>query len=286
MRKIKFDKYHGNGNDFIIIDSRNNNIYKEFLKYKIFKINNLCDRNFGIGADGLIFILNPTYENDAKMIIYNSDGSEAQMCGNGIRCMIEYLNEKNKVITNKCVYKIETKAGLKIGNYNSGRISVKMGRPLFDSNEIPTNITNSKNGIIYSNFTYKDFSFTGYAVGMGNPHLIFFVDNLDIISHKELGAVFEKSILFPDKTNVHFCQIIDSSNIKVKVWERGAGSTLACGTGACAIHVAANKLGLCESITNVKLPGGNLIIDWSKDNDEVKMTGTAKKIFNGLFYLN
>ena len=126
----------------------------------------------------------------------------------------------------------------------------------------------------------------GYAVGMGNPHLIFFVKDLDLITLSILGPIFEKNELFPEKTNVHFCQIINKENIKVKVWERGAGATLACGTGACAIHVAAYKLGLCNSKTTVTLPGGNLKIDWSKDDCEVMMTGNAKKVFSGSILIN
>ena len=120
---------------------------------------------------------------------------------------------------------------------------------------------------------------------MGNPHLIFFVENLDLISHEELGPVFENNNLFPEKTNVHFCQIINSKKIIVKVWERGAGSTLACGTGACAIHVAARKLSRCEAKTSIILPGGELFIEWDNINDEVLMTGIAKKVFKGSFTL-
>ena len=282
MPKIIFDKYHGNGNDFIIIDSRNSNIYNSFLKKEIFSVKDLCDRNFGVGADGVIFISEPSNNNnDAKMIIYNSDNSEAEMCGNGIRCMIEYLHNNKKNQLEECIYKIETKAGLKVGKYKSGIISVQMGKPIFESNKIPTTIFQKENSIPFETFTHKEFSNKGYAVGMGNPHLIIFTDNLESISYKLLGPIFEKSKYFPEKTNVHFAQVINSQKINVKVWERGAGPTLACGTGACAVHAAAFKLGMCSSKTDVHLPGGNLNIEWSDNNDDVIMSGNAKKIFNG-----
>tara|TARA_B100000212_G_scaffold25630_1_gene17007 strand:+ start:494 stop:1354 length:861 start_codon:yes stop_codon:yes gene_type:complete len=281
MNEFEFYKYQGNGNDFIIIDSRNNDSYRSLISNNIFNVKKLCDRNFGIGADGLIFILNPDHDNDSKMIIFNSDGSEAEMCGNGIRCMIEYLNNQENSFTKKFEYRIETKAGLKVAKYNSGKISVRMGKPIFDNKLIPTKMYKNINDLLTDQFIYKDFNTKGYAVGMGNPHLIFFVEDLSLISHKELGPVFEKNDLFPDKTNVHFCQIINSEKIIVKVWERGAGSTLACGTGACAIHVAARKLSKCEAKTSIILPGGELLIEWNNIEDEVLMTGVANKVFKG-----
>ena len=286
MNELIFSKFQGNGNDFIIIDSRESDIYTDFLVNKLFKIKNLCDRNFGIGADGVIFITNGSRNSDAKMIIFNSDNSEAEMCGNGIRCMIEYLHQNRKYKKDNCEYKIETKAGLKIGNYKAGKISVKMGKPILNKNIIPTKLIHKKNEILFNKFSFENFSANGYAVGMGNPHLIFFVDDLSTISHTKLGPVFEKNHYFPEKTNVHFCQVQDRENIKVYVWERGAGSTLACGTGACAVHVAAYKLGFCNYKTNIKLPGGSLFIEWSDMDNEVLMTGEAKKVFNGKYYLN
>ena len=284
MNQFEFNKYQGNGNDFIIIDSRENNKYDELISNDLFDIKKLCDRNFGIGADGIIFIVDPEHNNDAKMIIFNSDSSEAEMCGNGIRCLIEYLNDQDKE-NKKFEYKIETKAGLKLAYYKSGQISVNMGKPVLKKELIPTTINNYFNEIPNSNFNYKNFNSVGYAVGMGNPHLIFFVDDLSLISHEELGPIFENSTFFPEKTNVHFCQIINSEKIIVKVWERGVGSTLACGTGACAIHVAAKKLSRCEAKTSINLPGGELSIEWNNTNDEVLMTGIASKVFKGSFGL-
>ena len=279
MNEIIFDKYQGNGNDFIIIDSRDSEIFKEYLSKRLFSVKDLCNRNFGIGADGVIFIIKPKKSNDAEMVIYNSDNSEAEMCGNGIRCLIQYLNNEN--VLNKELFKIETKAGLKEAKYKNGKISVRMGKPFLKPKLIPTKINKFINSIPFSEFNIDNFSSIGYAVGMGNPHLIFFVDDLKKINHCSIGSILENNNLFPEKTNIHFCEILDQNNINVKVWERGAGETLACGTGACAVHVAAFKLGLCNKETNIKLPGGNLNIEWHDKNDEVIMTGEAKKVFTG-----
>jgi len=285
MNNFEFYKYQGNGNDFIIIDSRNKDLYNQLISNSIFNVKKLCDRNFGIGADGIIFIVNPDYANDSRMIILNSDGSEAEMCGNGIRCMIEYLNNQENTLINKFEYRIETKAGLKVAKYNSGKITVMMGKPIFENKLIPTTINKNINQLLADEFHFENFNAQGYSVGMGNPHLIFFVEDLSLVSHKKLGPVFENHNLFPEKTNVHFCQIINSKKIIVKVWERGAGSTLACGTGACAIHVAARMLSRCEAKTSIILPGGELFIEWDNINDEVLMTGIAKKVFKGSFTL-
>ncbi len=286
MKIITFEKYQGNGNDFIVIDSRGNDLYKNYKTNKIFDIKQICNRQFGIGADGVIFIEEPGEDNYAKMIIFNSDGSEAQMCGNGIRCLVEYLHVNDSMNNKNIEYKIETKAGLKIAKYINDEIAVKMGVPILECQNIPTTIEKKINSIPSHEFIEKDFINIGYSVGMGNPHLIFFVKDIESIDLSRLGPIFEKNELFPEKTNVHFCQILNRDNIKVKVWERGAGPTLACGTGACAIHVAAYKLGLCNPQTIVTLPGGNLKIDWSKDDCEVMMTGNAKKVFSGSILVN
>ncbi len=287
MNRISFEKYQGNGNDFIIIDSRNNNkTFDKILSNKILNIKEICDRNFGIGGDGLIFIKEAEDNNYAKMIIYNSDGSEAEMCGNGIRCLVEYLHNNDDIDVLNNEYRIETKAGIKVANYDDRQISVMMGSPIFENQFIPTTIRSRRNSLCSHFFKELDFQNTGYAVGMGNPHLIFFLDNLNTIDLELLGPLFENNILFPEKTNVHFAKIIDKNNIKVLVWERGVGATLACGTGACAVHVAAFKLGLCNKQTNVNLPGGNLIISWSDDCEEVMMTGNANAVFSGEYCLN
>ena len=197
----------------------------------------------------------------------------------------EYIHKSNKDSNNSSKYSIETKAGLKIAQYNNGEITVKMGKPVLDANQIPTTINTKQNNLPTYLFQESNFEQQGYAVGMGNPHLIFFIKDINKISLSLLGPIFENNKLFPEKTNVHFSQIIDRNNIKVRVWERGAGPTLACGTGACAVHVAAFKLGLCNSETTINLPGGNLKIKWSRLDDEILMTGYAKKVFSGKYFL-
>ncbi|MBK16939.1 MAG: diaminopimelate epimerase [Prochlorococcus sp. SP3034] len=289
MKEIIFHKYQGNGNDFIIIDSRNSDIYNQYLSHNLFNVNDLCRRNFGIGADGIIFVLSSKDSNDVKMKIYNSDGSEAEMCGNGIRCLIKYLyNDQDIAKANKkknYIYTVETKAGVKVANYKNGKISIKMGAPILEPKLIPTTINKFIKNIPYATFKINNFNNLGYAIGMGNPHLIFFVDDLSKVNHCELGADLERNILFPERTNVHFCQVLNSNNIKVNVWERGSGETLACGTGACAVHVAAHKLGICNNKTKITLPGGSLIIEWNENYKEVIMIGDAKKVFKGSFFI-
>ena len=162
---------------------------------------------------------------------------------------------------------------------------MKMGKPILDTNQIPTTIDTKQNNLLFYNFQEPNFEQQGYAVGMGNPHLIFFVEDINKVPLSLLGPTFENNVLFPEKTNVHFSQIINRENIQVRVWERGAGPTLACGTGACAVHVAAYILGLCSSETIINLPGGNLKINWSRLEDEILMTGHAKKVFSGTYSL-
>ena len=199
MKNITFEKYQGNGNDFIVIDSRGNDLYKNYKKNKIFDIKKICNRQFGIGADGLIFIEEPSQDNYAKMIIFNSDGSEAQMCGNGIRCLVEYLHLNDSMKNKNIEYKIETKAGLKIAKYINDEITVKMGVPILDSQNIPTTIEKKINSIPSHDFIEKNFNNKGYAVGMGNPHLIFFVQDLESITLSKLGPIFEKMNYFQKK---------------------------------------------------------------------------------------
>ena len=285
MENIAFEKYHGNGNDFIIIDLRNNKTLNNLYLSNSFDVKKLCDRRFGIGGDGVIFVKEPDNSNFAKMIIYNSDGTEAQMCGNGIRCLVEFLHNSMNSFNDISKYSIETKAGLKIAEYRGKEISVKMGRPILEASKIPTTIDTQKNSLPSYFFKESNFEYEGYAVGMGNPHLIFFMKDINNLSLSLLGQIFENNKLFPEKTNVHFSQIIDRDSIKVSVWERGVGPTLACGTGACAVHVAAYKLGLCNSETTIHLPGGNLRIKWSPLEEEILMTGNAKKVFSGSFSL-
>ena len=278
--KIKFTKMHGLGNDFILIDCLDkelgNHSYLSNLSKK------LCDRHFGIGADGLILIL-PSEKTDLQMKIYNSDGTEAQMCGNGIRCFAKYAYE-NKIIS-KIKFTIETLAGIITpelifkGKEISG-IKVDMGIPKLERKEIPMEGENAPTVV---NETLKIDSKTIFqitCVSMGNPHCITFVNDIQSIPVEEIGPKIENHPLFPEKTNAEFIQVLNKQEINFRVWERGAGETLACGTGACAALVATilNKKTDREAI--IHLPGGDLDIQWA-DNGHVYMTGPAELAFKG-----
>ncbi|MBW3049353.1 diaminopimelate epimerase [Prochlorococcus marinus XMU1403] len=279
--KNNFSKYQGLGNDFIIFDARSNNLDHLFSINKDNFIEHLCNRNFGIGADGIILILESNNKCFARMKIYNSDGSEPEMCGNGIRCLIAFLNDNNE-INELSEIPIETKAGLILtsidGNEN---IKVNMGEPILSPLDIPTKLLMNSlkvpNGVI----TLKDQILNVYAASMGNPHMIVFVNDIEGIPFQEWGSFLEKHNTFPNDTNVHFVEIIDKSNIKVKVWERGCGPTLACGTGACACLVVTSKLGKTLNNANVYLPGGKLEVEWPNQSGPVFMQGPALKVFSG-----
>ena len=271
---------HGLGNDFILIDCLDkelgNHSYLSNLSKK------LCDRHFGIGADGLILIL-PSEKTDLQMKIYNSDGTEAQMCGNGIRCFAKYAYE-NKIIS-KIKFTIETLAGIITpelifkGKEISG-IKVDMGIPKLERKEIPMEGENTPTVV---NETLKIDSKTIFqitCVSMGNPHCITFVNDVQSIPVEIIGPKIENHPLFPEKTNAEFIQVLNKQEINFRVWERGAGETLACGTGACAALVATvlNKKTDREAI--IHLPGGDLDIQWA-DNGHVYMTGPAELAFKG-----
>ncbi len=279
--KYNFSKYQGLGNDFIIFDARGNNLDNLFTDNKDNFIEKLCNRNFGIGADGIILILESRNNCFVKMRIFNSDGSEPEMCGNGIRCLIAFLND-NSEINDKSDIRIETKAGLILtsiaGNEN---IKVNMGEPVLSPEDIPTKLLMNNLTVPNGTITINDQILNIYAASMGNPHMIVFVNNIDEIPFDDWGRYLEKHNTFPNDTNVHFVEIIDKSNIKVKVWERGCGPTLACGTGACACLVVTSKLGITLNSANVYLPGGKLEIEWPNKTGSVLMQGPALKVFSG-----
>lgn len=273
---MKFEKWQGCGNDFVMIDC-----FKE-------KINNFerlaiktCDRHFGIGADGLIAVL-PSKVADFKMRIFNPDGTEAEMCGNGIRCFSKMIYENH--LTDKTSFTVETGAGIlvprfEIENNEILSVCVDMGKPIFQSEDIPTTII-GKSKVVDEPIEVlgKTYNFT--AVSMGNPHCVLFFDNLDDVSVETLGPVIEKHKLFPHKINVEFAEIKDKNHIKMRVWERGAAVTLACGTGACATLIAAVLKNLTERTAEIEIDGGNLKVEW-KEDDHIYMTGSAKRVFVG-----
>jgi diaminopimelate epimerase len=281
--KIDFVKMHGLGNDFILIDCLNKSLGdSSFLSYLAKK---LCDRNFGIGADGLILIL-ASSQADLRMRIFNFDGSEAQMCGNGIRCFAKYAYENKLISKNK--FAVETLAGIIIPelifqdlkNKKVLRIKVNMGTPKLRRREIPMNGEDKSTVIDETLKINPEQTFKITCVSMGNPHCITFVNDVQSISVDEIGPKIENHPLFPEKTNVEFIQVLNKQEINFRVWERGVGETLACGTGACAALVAAVLNNKTDRKATIHLPGGDLDIQWANDGN-IYMAGPAELVFKG-----
>ena len=273
---IKFTKMHGLGNDYVYMDAIHQNIENESSLAQF-----VSNRNFGIGSDGLILICKSDVA-DFKMRMFNSDGSEAEMCGNGIRCVGKFVFDKG--LTNKTEVKIETLAGIKTLKLNikEGKVStarVDMGEPILEPKEIP--VISNEDTVKNLEISVEDRNFRFTCVSMGNPHAITFVDDTKNFDVEKYGKVIEVDKNFPRKTNVEFIEVIDKNNIKMRVWERGAGETLACGTGACASTVACILNGLTDRKVNVELLGGTLEIEWNKEDNHVYMTGPAVTVFEG-----
>lgn len=284
--ELPFVKMHGAGNDYIymeLVSEENRNLLSGIdIKDLARKIS---DRHFGIGADGLILIL-PSETSDFQMRIFNADGSEAQMCGNGIRSVAKYVYENN--MTKKTVLKIDTKAGEKrivlfVKDSIVEAIRVDMGNPILNPKEIPVNVDKEED-VYKGKISVGDKSFNITAVGMGNPHCVIFVDELTDDLINTYGPLLESHPLFPEKTNVEFIKVIDKNCIEMRVWERGSQETLACGTGACAATVASRINGFTGDIVEVKLRGGKLKIEIDGESGHVFMTGGANFISRGLFF--
>ena len=270
---------HGLGNDYVYIDAINQKIENESSLAKF-----VSNRHFGIGSDGLILICKSEIA-DFKMRMFNSDGSEAEMCGNGIRCVGKFVYDKG--LTNKTTVKIETLAGIKtlILNTKDGKVGtarVDMGEPILEAEKIPVISTEKPVKNLELEAENKKFKFT--CVSMGNPHAITIVENTKEFDVEKYGKVLEIDKAFPKKANIEFAQIIDRQNINMRVWERGAGETLACGTGACATAVACNLNGLTDRKVNIELLGGTLNIEWNETDNHVYMTGPAVTVFDGELY--
>ena len=281
MKKIKFTKMNGLGNDFIILD------YEEYEKTGMSPDTlalKLCNRNFSIGADGLIVVNKDTKVADISWIFYNSDGSMAEMCGNGIRCFARYVYDKKLI--DKKEFTVETKAGIKVVKLVSDdEVQVNMGMPILTPSEIPFN--NATNHYTYHTEDGKTFDM--FAVSMGNPHCIMFVKENSKELALKYGPLIEKDKLFPNKTNVEFAEILSRNEVVLNVWERGCGITLACGTGSCATVVAGILNGYLDNSVKVRLPGGELRIEWEGSTDDltknVFMTGRADYSFVGEIYI-
>jgi diaminopimelate epimerase len=278
-RKIFFEKYQGIGNDFIIIDAIN----QRFDDLNFSQLSKrLCNRRIGIGADGLIIVA-ASQKTDFKMRIFNSDGSEAEMCGNGMRCLAKYVYQ-NKLIE-KEVFSVETKAGiivpaLIIKNGQIDGIEVDMGLPKIKRKEIPM-LGKPTENVINENLIVNKKTYKITGVSMGNPHAVVFVDNLQKIDLPKIGPLFEHHQAFPAGINTEFVQILNRNEAIMIVWERGAGATLACGTGACAVLVAGVLNNLLDRKALIHLPGGDLLIEWQIKDNRISLTGTATFVFRG-----
>ena len=279
---ITFTKMHGLGNDYIYINllEDTNIIAQEQIPSTT---RYLCNRHFGIGADGVIFIDKSNIA-DFKMTIYNSDGSKAEMCGNGIRCFAKYVYEKK--ITDKTIIDIETDSGVKKAYMKVDRnevtdITICMGEPILNTNELKkigflsSDFENSSSIVIDNN------SFKLYPISMGNPHVVVFVRNVDAFDVSKYGKLIESYQYFPQKTNVEFVQLLDRGHIKMRVWERGSGETYACGTGACAATAVCASISYTKRLVTTTLKGGDLRINWNPQDNNIYMSGIATKIFDG-----
>ena len=278
--QFDFVKMEGLGNDFIIIDDRDGHICTKIEYGKLAE--KLCSRHFSIGADGIILILN-SEKMDIGFRIFNSNGTEAEMCGNGMRCFAKYLFEK-RIISKKIFY-VETMAGTIIPEIildPSGEVEsvkVDMGEPVLLPSKIP--FKSIKDKAVNEPVVVNGENVYVTAVSMGNPHAVIFVDDIEQINLEKRGREIETHAMFPEKTNVEFIQIIHRNELKMRVWERGAGETLACGTGACAAAVAACLNGKTSNRILVHLKGGDLHIEWDKINNHIYMTGPAALVFTG-----
>jgi diaminopimelate epimerase len=274
MPTLHFAKLHGTANDFIYVDAR-----AGFPGDPAAVARRLCDRRRGIGADGLVLLL-PSTEADGRMAIYNSDGSRAEMCGNGIRGLAKFVHERGVIGKNPLA--IETDAGVKtltlhLDGGRVARVTVDMGMPEWRGREIPVDADGE---ILDRPLVVDGRTWSVTCVSMGNPHCVVFVDDVAGLPLETIGPRFESHPFFPRRVNTEFVKIEDRRRLTMRVWERGAGETMACGTGACAAAVAAARTGRSERQVTVTLPGGPLEIDWRSD-DRVLMTGDAVAVFEG-----
>jgi len=281
MATLPFSKYHGLGNDFVLVDNRESEEPMISPEQAVA----VCDRNFGIGGDGVIFVLPGKEGSDYTMRIYNSDGSEPEMCGNGIRCLAKFIAgleaADGKAPTLPHTYNIHTLAGtIRPALQAGGQVTVDMGEPVLSAKAIPTTLGQPEEKVVSETLSVAGKDWQVSCVSMGNPHCITFVDDVEAVPLADVGPLFENHKVFPARINTEFVEVVRPDYLKMKVWERGAGPTLACGTGACALLVATVLNEKCEREATVELPGGNLEIEWAQDN-RVYMTGPATLVFAG-----
>ena len=274
---MKFTKMHGLGNDYVYV-----NCFEEKIDNPPAVARFVSDRHFGIGSDGLIMI-NPSKTADFEMEMYNADGSRGEMCGNGIRCVAKYVYDYG--LTDKTQISVETLGGIKYLNLTveDGKVSlvkVDMGKPELEADLIP--IISEREQVIDEPIEVdgKEYHMTG--VSMGNPHAVIYVDDVKGLDLEKIGPKFENHERFPKRINTEFVHCIDRQTVEMRVWERGSGETLACGTGACAVAVSSILNNLTDTQVTVKLLGGDLQIEWDREKDRVFMTGPATVVFDGV----
>ena len=274
---MEFTKMQGCGNDYVYVNGFENKIDNPNKLSEI-----VSDRHFGIGSDGLI-VINPSEKADFKMSMYNADGSEGKMCGNGIRCVAKYVYD-NKM-TDKTTIAVETLSGIKtlelnVKNDKVETVKVNMGTPILLPKDVP--VVSDKDKVVDEPIVIDDKEYRITCVSMGNPHAITFIENTDDLEIETIGPKFENNPIFPDRVNTEFIQILDRNTVKMRVWERGSGETFACGTGACATVVACVLNGLTDEKVTVKLLGGDLFIEYNREENTVYMTGPATVVFDGV----
>ena len=275
-KPMKFTKMHGIGNDYVYV-----NCFEESVKNPAEVSKFVSDRHFGIGSDGLILI-SPSAIADFRMNIYNADGSQAEMCGNGIRCVAKYVYDYG--LTDKTEISVETLAGIKylrlqVENGKVASVEVNMGAPILEPKEIPVAVEESPVVNVPVEVKGKIYHMT--CVSMGNPHAIIFMNNVKDLDIAAIGPYFENHTVFPKRTNTEFVEVLDRNTVNMRVWERGSDETLACGTGACATTVACILNDKTENEVTVYLLGGDLKIRWDREANQVYMTGPATVVFDG-----
>ena len=282
LQVLPFSKYQGLGNDFLLLDGRSLVDPEDVFGLTPERVQRLCDRRFGVGGDGVILALPPREGGELRMRIFNADGTEPEMCGNGIRCLARFLADSDGDVAPRR-WEVETLAGRIVPALaDDGRIRVDMGAPFLTPDTIPTALSVGEEGLPVGVLEVLGQPLAVAAAGMGNPHAVVPVDDVAAIDLDTLGAALEVHEAFPARTNVHFVEVIAPDHLVMRVWERGAGPTLACGTGACATLVACHLLGLADRQARLDLPGGPLEIDWDEASGHVFMTGPAEAVFDGV----
>ncbi|MFM8260565.1 MAG: diaminopimelate epimerase [Vulcanococcus sp.] len=279
---LEFSKYQGLGNDFLMLDGRAAGHSDELFGLTAQLVQQLCDRRFGVGGDGVILALPPNSGGELRMRIFNADGSEPEMCGNGIRCLARFLADRDGDGPGR-TWQIDTLAGRIVPELLAdGTIRVDMGAPFLQPEQVPTTLAVGASGLPQGELEVDGEVFAVAAAGMGNPHVVIPVDAVDEIDLERFGSHLELHPAFPARTNVHFVEVLAPDHLRMVVWERGAGPTLACGTGACATLVACHSLGLSDRRARLDLPGGPLIIHWDEASGKVFMDGPAELVFEGV----